>query len=383
MQAATRLVRFEAAPGDPTAPTSTPIHQTATFAQPSALGDGPYDYSRSGNPTRAVLEDQLAALEGAAAAFAFTSGMAALSAVSRLAACGQRILAGADLYGGCWRMLTRLTRRQGIQVDFVDTTDLAAVDAELERGAALLLIETPTNPLLQISDLRQLSARCRGSGTLLAVDSSLMTPLGQRPLEHGADLVIHSATKGLGGHGDLTAGVVACATVALAEEIGFLQNAEGTALAPFESWLLLRGMKTLALRLRQQEANAGALADVLARHPAVTDLYWPGREDHPGAELHRRQAELSGPVLGFRTGCRERSRRIVEAARLFTIAVSFGSTLSQISMPCRMSHASIPDGERALPEDLVRISVGIEAEQDLVADLRQALDAATPAEVRS
>ena len=142
-------------------------------------------------------------------------------------------------------------------------------------------------------------------------------------------------------------------------------------------------MKTLALRLRQQEANAGALADVLARHPAVTDLYWPGREDHPGAELHRRQAELSGPVLGFRTGCRERSRRIVEAARLFTIAVSFGSTLSQISMPCRMSHASIPDGERALPEDLVRISVGIEAEQDLVADLRQALDAATPAEVRS
>lgn len=241
------------------------------------------------------------------------------------------------------------------------------------------MVETPTNPLLRIADLAAIARLVHARGALLAVDGSLATPLRQRPLALGADLVVHSATKALAGHGDATAGSIAAADPALARELAFRRNAEGTALAPFEAWLLLRGMKTLALRVERQEENARRAAELLARHPAVARVHFPGLADHPGAALHARQSSGPGSVVSFETGSPERSRRVVEALRLFPIAVSFGGVGSTASLPCRMSHASIPEEvrrARALPEDLVRLSVGIEDGQDLLDDLEQALAAA-------
>lgn len=375
MELSTQLVHFDPAPGDPLRPTSTPIYQTATFCQPDADGQGPYDYTRSGNPTRSVLQRQLARLEGGCAAFVFASGMAALSTLTSLLQVGDHVLAGDDLYGGSYRLLDQVARRRGLLSSAVDLTDLAAVRAGLRPSTRLLLVETPTNPLQRICDLRALAAICRERDVLLAVDNSLLSPLLQQPLLLGADLVVHSATKHLGGHSDLTAGVLAVRNPDLAERIAFLQNAEGTALGPFDSWLLLRGLKTLALRLERQQTNALRVAEFLAAHPAVRRVHYPGLSEHPGAALHRSQARGAGAVISFETGDLRWSRQVVEATSLFSIAVSFGNLSSFISLPCRMSHASIPAAvraERALPEDLVRLSIGIEAAEDLVADLAQA-----------
>lgn len=359
MKPATALLHHDPAPGDPFSPLSTPIYQTATFAQESALEFGPYDYSRSGNPTRTVLERQLAALEGAQHASAFASGMAALTTLTRLAA-GGRILAGDDLYGGTWRLLSRITAQQGIEVEYVDACDLEAVAAALRTPARLVLVETPTNPLLRVLDLPALARLCHERGALLAVDNSLLSPLLQRPLDSGADLALHSATKFLCGHGDVTAGAIASNDADLAARIAFVQNAEGNALAPFDCWLLLRGLKTLHLRVREQQRNARRVAAFLRRQPGVRNLRYPG----------------AGSVLGFETGGLESSRRLVESLQLFTIAVSFGSVHSTVSLPCRMSHASIPEAVRCarhLPEDLVRLSIGIEDADDLLQDLEQGL----------
>jgi cystathionine beta-lyase len=375
MKPSTRLVHFEACPQDPFSPSSTPIYQTATFAQASATECGQYDYTRSGNPTRTVLERQLALLEVARYAFAFTSGMAALSTITRLLDVGGEILAGSDLYGGTYRLLSRITSGQGISVRHVDTTDLDAVDAALGSQTHMVLVETPTNPLQKITDLEALSALAHSRGALLVVDNTMLSPYLQKPLELGADIVVHSATKHLCGHGDVTGGVVAVRDDTLAQEIAFRQNAEGTALAPFDSWLLLRGMKTLSIRLDRQQATAGRLAQYLAGHSRIKKVHYPGLPDHPGRDLHFSQARGAGAVLSFETGSVETSRRIVEATRLFTISVSFGNVTSLISLPCRMSHASIPAEARKqleLPEDLVRLSVGIEDPDDLIADLEQA-----------
>jgi cystathionine beta-lyase len=380
MRPATRLIHFDRCPGDPFKPMSTPIYQTATFEQESATEFGPYDYSRSGNPTRAVLERLLADLDGASRAFAFGSGMAAVASVCRLAGAGGHVVAGDDLYGGSFRLLGRVLPSLGIRASFADASDPAAVAAAIRPDTRLVLVETPTNPLLRVADVRALAALSHARGALLAVDNSLLTPCRQRPLELGADLAVMSATKHLGGHGDVTAGVVAAKDPALAEKIAFLQNAEGSALGPFDSWLLLRGLKTLALRVDREEANARRVAEFLRGRPPVTRVHWAGFEDHPGRAVHARQASGAGSVLSFETGSFDVSRKIVESLRLFKIAVSFGSVCSQASLPCRMSHASVPAELRAskapLPEDLVRLSVGIEDPEDLLEDLAQALDGA-------
>jgi cystathionine beta-lyase len=371
MKRSSQLVHFDAAPGDPNQPTSTPIYQTATFAQSDPLAFGPYDYSRSGNPTRAVLEQQLARLDGGTHAFSFASGMAAIDTVSRLVPAGGRIVAGRDLYGGTWRLLHRVAHAAGVAVQFVDTAHLESVAAAV-AGADLLLLETPGNPMLGITDLAAVAHLCQANGCIFAVDSTLMTPLLQRPLEQGADLVIHSATKGLSGHSDLCAGAVVTDKPELAERLGFLQNATGTALGPFESWLLLRGMKTLSVRLRQQQSTAMRIAHWLQEQPGVRAVYYPGLSSHPNQRLHAQQAQGPGPLLSFTTGSRERSAKWVRALSLFTTAVSFGGVNSVASLPCRMSHASIPEAHRnqlALPEDLVRLSIGIEDPDDLLADL--------------
>ena len=369
----TALLRFDAAPGDPARPTSTPICQTATFAQPDALGSGPYDFTRSGNPTRAVLEAQLARLEGVHRAFAFTSGMAALTAVTRLLRPGDEVLVGDDLYGGTWRLLHRLVAPFGVQVTTVDAGDVDAVSAAASSRTKLVLVETPTNPLLRIVDIGALADVAHRVGARLAVDGTLTSFALQRPLSLGADLVIHSATKLLCGHGDVMAGVVAAGDPETAEAIAFVQNAEGAGLAPFDAWLLLRGLKTLSLRVKRQQATAGRIARLLVDHPDVARVWWPGLPDHPGAALHARQARGPGQVISFETGDVARSRRVVEALSLFTIAVSFGSVTSSVSLPCAMSHASIPSADRALPEDLVRLSIGAEDADDLLDDLSAAL----------
>ncbi len=378
---ATQLARFAAASGDPFAATAAPLYQTATFAQDSAVETGPYDYTRSGNPTRTVLEERLAQLEGAARALAYGSGVAALAAVVRTVASragGGEVLAGLDLYGGTYRLLSRLLAAEGIAVRYVDATEPAAVAAALSPRTRLLLVETPSNPLLKIADLAALADLAHAHGALLAVDNTLLTPYFQRPLGLGADLVVHSATKALAGHGDVTAGIVAVADPALALELAFRRNAEGTALAPFEAWLLLRGLKTLAVRLERQEENALRVARFLARRQLVRRVHYPGLPGHPGHALQRTQATGFGSLVSFETGSVERSRRIAEATEIFTLSVSFGSVGSLVSLPCRMSHASIPAEVRAtreLPEDLVRLAVGIEDAGDLEADLEQALAA--------
>jgi cystathionine beta-lyase len=364
---------------DPHGAISPPIYQTATFRQPTATEFGDYDYSRSGNPTRTILEEQLALLEKGRHAFAFASGMAAITTLTRLLQAGDEILAGDDLYGGTYRLLGKVLPRLGISVRCVDTSDLAATARAFSPKTKLVLIETPTNPLLRITDVHALAALAHDHGARLAVDNSLLSPILQQPLELGADLVIHSATKFLCGHSDVSAGAVIVKDDVLAEQIGFIQNAEGAALSPFESWLLLRGLKTLSLRVERQCASAQKVAEFLDRHPKVKQVYFPGLPDHPGRALHRRQSSGDGAVLAFTTGDFEFSKRIVEATKIFTIAVSFGSVGSVITLPGRMSHASTPPEIRALqnlPDDLVRISVGIEDVEDLLEDLAQALTAA-------
>jgi cystathionine beta-lyase len=372
---ATRLVHCRDEK-DPYRAVAPPLYQTATFHQPGAGDHGEYDYTRSGNPTRTLVEEQLAALEGGSAAFAYASGMAAIAALTRLVPAGGEVVAGADLYGGTVRLLSQVAPRQGIGVRYVDATDPAEVAAALGPHTRLLLVESPGNPLLAIADLAALGALARARGVLLAVDNSLLSPVLQRPLELGADLVVASTTKFLGGHSDTTGGVVVTSDPALAAELAFQQNAEGTGLSPFDCWLLLRGLKTLPLRVERQCATALALATRLAAHPGIERVHYPGLPQHPGHAVHRRQATGDGAVLSFTTGDPERSRRLVESTRLFDLAVSFGSVSSAISLPCSMSHASVPTALRerlAPPPDLVRLAVGIEDPDDLWGDLHQAL----------
>ena len=378
MKFASRLVSFDVAPGDPFRPMATPIYQTATFEQEEATGFGSYDYSRSGNPTRTVLEEQIAALENGTRGFCFSSGMAAITCITRLLRSGDEIVAESDLYGGACRLFTRVLERTGITARYADAGDLEAFAGLFSSRTKLVYLESPTNPLLRVVDIRQIADLAHASGALLAVDSSTMSPYLQNPLDLGADIVLHSATKYLCGHSDVTAGAVVVKDDELAKQIYFLQNAEGNAIGPFDAFLFLRGLKTLKLRLDCQQKNAQAIAEWLEAHPQVTGVNYPGLASSPGYLLQRKQARGAGAVLSFTTGSVEVSRRIVEATTMFSICVSFGSINSTISLPGCMSHASVPPevGKvRELPADLVRISVGIEDAGDLIADLEQAFAA--------
>ncbi len=379
MKFASRLVSFNVAPDDPNRPMATPIYQTATFEQEAADAFGPYDYSRSGNPTRTVLEEQVALLENGARGFCFSSGMAAISTVARLLRAGDEILADSDLYGGTCRLFTRILDRTGITVRYADACDPERFANLITDRTRLVYVESPTNPLLRIIDLQRIGEIAHARGTLFCVDNSAMSPYLQNPLELGADIVLHSATKYLCGHSDVTAGVVVVKDEELAQQIYFVQNAEGNGLAPFDCFLVLRGMKTLKLRLDCQQTNAQAVAEYLANHSRVQSVNYPGLPSSPGHDLQLRQARGAGAVLSFTTGSLEASKQIVEATRLFKICVSFGSINSTISLPGCMSHASVPpevSALRELPCDLIRISLGIEDADDLVADLDQAIGSA-------
>ena len=375
MKFATRLLNFDPAPGDRFTPANTPIYQTATFRQDDATEFGEYDYSRSGNPTRAVVEKQVAALENGTRGFCFATGLAAITAVTQLVSPGEEIVACDDLYGGTYRLFSRILAKRGINVRYVDFTDLDAVANAVSGNTRLVYLESPTNPLLQIIDIAAVSEIARRAGAVSCVDNSTMSPYLQRPLELGADIVLHSATKFLCGHSDVMAGVVVVNNDELAQELYLIQNGEGAGLAPFDSFLLLRGTKTLSLRLDRQQANAKTIARLLDAHPAVERVYYPGLADSRRLAIHRSQASGDGAVLSFVTGDPEFSRTVVEATRLFAITVSFGGVNSTISLPNYMSHASIPAPLRQLksiPADLVRVSVGAEDVDDLVDDLSQA-----------
>lgn len=378
MKISTRCVHLESN-DDAYGATVPPLYQTATFHQPRATGFGEYDYTRSGNPTRTLLEKQLAVLENGSHAAAFASGMAAITAVTRLVEAGEEVIASDDLYGGTVRLLEQITPRHGIAVSYVDTADKSAVRAAFTSRTKLLLLETPTNPLLRISDIRALAEIVHAGGALLAVDNTMLSPCLQQPLFLGADLVIHSATKFLCGHSDVMAGAVITADADLHRQIAFIQNAEGAGLSPFDSWLLLRGIKTLDLRVERQNASAQKVAEFLTEQREIEKVYYPGFATHEGHEIHSRQAAGGGAVISFTTGDAALSQRVAEATKLFSLAVSFGSVGSSISVPCQMSHASIPAALRdrlAPPSDLVRISVGIEDVGDLRDDLTQAFSAA-------
>ncbi|KAL7418885.1 cystathionine beta-lyase [Cryptotrichosporon argae] len=353
---------------------STPIYQTATFKGM----DGQYDYTRSGNPTRSGLESHLARLYGARSAFALSTGMTCLDVILRLVKPGETVLAGDDLYGGTNRLLTYVKSHGGVNVVHADTTRVDALLPHLKEGnkVKMVLLESPTNPLLKIADLVGISAAVKAASpsALVVVDNTMMSPYLQRPLEYGADLVYDSGTKYLSGHHDLMAGIVAARDEQVCKDIAFLINSVGSGLAPFDSFLLLRGLKTLSLRMDRQQATTQLVAAYLDQLGFL--VHYPGLASHPNRDIHYKQATGAGAVLSFVTGDKELSERIVGAARLWGISVSFGAVNSLISMPCLMSHASISAAvraERGLPENLIRLCVGIEDPRDLIDDLEHAL----------
>ncbi|KAL9105860.1 MAG: hypothetical protein Q9227_009023 [Pyrenula ochraceoflavens] len=349
---------------------SVPIYQS------SGDGGGEYDYTRSGNPTRTHLERHLAKIMSAQRALVVSSGMGALDVITRLLRPGDEVITGDDLYGGTNRLLKYLSSHGGIVVHHVDTTSPTKVSAVLNSKTTMLLLETPTNPLIKIVDIPELAKLAHNANPqcLIAVDNTMLSPLLQNPLDLGADIVYESGTKYLSGHHDLMAGVLAVNDLPLGERLFFTINASGCGLSPFDSWLLMRGVKTLKVRLEQQQSNAMRIAQFLESHGFR--VRYPGLKSHPQYELHNSMARGAGAVLSFETGNIALSERIVESAKLWGISVSFGCVNSLISMPCRMSHASIDAKtrkEREMPEDIIRLCVGIEDVDDLIDDLRRAL----------
>jgi cystathionine beta-lyase len=379
MKIDTKLVQSAGCPGDRHRAITTPIYQTATFAQEGALEFSEYDYSRSGNPTRAVLEQQLAELEHGTRGFAFASGLAALAAVTRLLRPGDEILAVDDVYGGTCRLFSKMLKRSEISVRYVQGSTGEDFARSFGPRTRLVHIETPTNPLLKVVDIAGLAQVAHQHNALLCVDNTMLSPYLQNPLTLGADIVIHSATKFLCGHSDVIAGAVVVRDEQLAEDLYLIQNGEGAVLGPFDSYLLLRGIKTLGVRLERQQENAAQIAQFLTGHSGVKRVYYPSLLEKKSFGIHVRQARGNGAVVSFETGSIETSRQVVESLKLFPITVSFGGLQSSVSLPERMSHASVPPqvaSQRQLPVDLIRLSVGIEDADDLIADLSEALEVA-------
>ncbi|QAT50421.1 aminotransferase class I/II-fold pyridoxal phosphate-dependent enzyme [Caproiciproducens sp. NJN-50] len=354
---------------------SVPIYQTSTYRQ-SGLGENSgYEYSRTGNPTRESLERLIAELEGGAAGFAFASGMAAITAVLSLFQSGDKIIISSNVYGGTFRVLDKVFKNFGLTYEIVDTSDLQLLESRIAENVKALIVESPANPLLTITDLAAASEIARRHGLKMIVDNTFMTPYLQKPLNLGADIVVHSATKYLGGHSDLVAGLVAVRDAETAERLGFLQNATGGVLGPFDSWLLIRGIKTLSVRMDRHLENASYLADFLRNHDAVAKVYYPGFEDFPGYEIQKRQASGAGAMISFVLSGRYDIHTFFRSVRLIALAESLGGVESLVCHPASMTHASIPCEIRqkvGIVDNLVRLSVGIEDKKDLADDLSQA-----------
>ena len=372
---ATRAVH-DGQPADPvTGAVVTPISLATTFAQDGVGQPRGYEYSRSGNPTRTSLELQLASLEDARHGLAFASGLAAEDNILRLLQPGQRVLLGNDAYGGTFRLIARVWQPLGVQWSAVDLTDIDALAASWPADTGMVWLETPTNPLLTCFDIEAISEVAHARGALVVVDNTFATPYLQRPLTWGADIVVHSATKYLGGHSDVVGGFVAIDDDGLAEQLRFTQNAAGAIPAPFDCYLVQRGAKTLALRMERHCENARAIVDLLVGHAAVSRVLYPQLPDHPGHAAAAKQMLDFGGMVSFRlAGGREAAMQVAAATELFTLAESLGGVESLIEHPGAMTHASAAGSPLEVPDDLIRLSVGIEDGGDLVADLAQALD---------
>ena len=355
----------------------TPIYQTSTFAFKGVNKPGKFDYSRSGNPTRLALEDCLAALEGGIRGFAFATGQAAEITVLNLFSAGDHILVHDDLYGGTYRLLTKVVTRHDVQVEFVNLRDLPALRRALRPATRAIWIESPTNPLMNLVDLAAVAEGARSAGVLTICDNTFLSPFFQRPLELGIDIVLHSTTKYINGHSDVVGGAIVVKDPPLAEKIGFLQNAMGTCAGPQDCFLVLRGIKTLSIRMEAHNRNALALARWLAAHPKIKQVLHPGLETHPQHALACRQMTGFGGTFSFRVrGGQEEAFRLLGAVKLFTLAESLGGVESLIEHPATMTHVSMPEDVRqavGITGDLVRVSVGIEHIDDLRADLEQGL----------
>ena len=356
---------------------SVPIYQTASFSHPALGASTGFDYSRTSNPTRLALEESLAAIEGGHRAFAFASGLAAIDCVLRLFRSGDRLVVTEDLYGGTFRLFEKVYRPLGFDARYVNTADLAAVKRALaEPGVRAVFVESPTNPLLRIADLRAIAAEARVRNILTIVDNTFLTPCQQRPLQLGADLTVYSATKYLAGHNDVVAGAVVARTAELAERIAFFQNAVGGVLGPQDSWLALRGLKTLPLRMEKQQANALRIAQWLTRHPHVRAVHYPGLPDHPGRDILVREHCGFGGMIAFEVTDAARIPAILANVQLFLFAESLGGVESLITYPAVQTHADIDAATRTrlgINDRLLRLSIGIEDAEDLIADLQSVL----------
>ncbi|WP_049903637.1 cystathionine gamma-synthase [Halococcus agarilyticus] len=376
----TRAIHAGQAPDPETGALMTPIHANSTYVQDAPGKDRGYEYSRTGNPTRTDLEANLASLEGGAHGRAFSSGMGSINTVLNLLEAGDHVVTGADVYGGTHRLFTQVYEEYDLTFDFVDTTDHEAVAAAMGPDTELLWLETPTNPLMRVVDIAALSEIAHQHDALCAVDNTFATPYLQRPLEHGADIVSHSLTKYLGGHSDVVGGALVVDSDDLDERIGFYQNSVGATPGPFDAFLVLRGTKTLPVRMDRHCENARALATWLDDHPDVSDVYYPGLDSHPYHDLAARQMDDFGGMLSFELdGTLEEASAVVEGTEVFTLAESLGGVESLIEQPAAMTHAAIPREERleaGLTDGLIRVSVGIEHLDDQRRDLDRAIDAA-------
>jgi len=376
MKFSTKAIHAGQEPDPATGAVTVPIYQTSTYAQEGLGKHKGFEYARTQNPTRSALEQNLAALEGGKACFAFASGMAATNAVMTLLQAGDHVIVSDNTYGGTFRLFDKVLRKFGVEFSYVDAREPQNVEEATRAETRMVFVETPTNPVMSLVDIRAVSEITRRRGLRLVVDNTFMSPYFQRPLELGADIVVHSTTKYLNGHSDSVGGAVILNDEEDIRAMAFIQNAAGAIISPMDAWLVMRGTKTLAVRMRQHDENGRIVAQFLSEHPSVKKVYYPGLKSHPQHELASRQMSGFGGMISFETGSLENAKRVLEAVRVCTLGESLGGVESLISHPATMTHASVPETERArlgITDGLVRVSVGIEDVEDIIADLDQAL----------
>jgi cystathionine beta-lyase/cystathionine gamma-synthase len=377
MKFSTNAIHAGQEPDPTTGAVSVPIYQTSTYAQEGLGKHKGFEYARTQNPTRMALEKNLAALEGGQACFAFASGMAATNSVMTLLKAGDHVIVSDNTYGGTFRLFDKVLRNFGLEFTYVDAREPSNVEEAVRAETRMVFIETPTNPVMSLVDIRAVSEITRRRGIRLVVDNTFMSPYFQRPLDLGADIVVHSTTKYLNGHSDGVGGAVILNDEEDIARMAFIQNAAGAILSPMDSWLVMRGTKTLAVRMRQHDENGRLVAQFLTEHPSILKVYYPGLKSHPQHELAARQMSGFGGMISFETGSLENAKRLLESVRLCTLGESLGGVETLISHPATMTHASVPETERnrlGITDGLVRVSVGIEDVEDIIADLDQALN---------
>jgi cystathionine gamma-lyase/cystathionine beta-lyase/cystathionine gamma-lyase/homocysteine desulfhydrase len=374
---ATTAIHTGSEPDEATGSVTVPIYQTSTYAQDALGKHKGYEYARTQNPTRSAVERNIAALEGARFGFAFASGMAAIDATLKLVRAGDHVIVSDNTYGGTSRLFTKILANYNVEFDFVDTSEPLNVEAAIKENTKMVFLETPTNPVMIVTDLKAVSDIAHRVGARVVCDNTFMSPYLQRPLEFGVDIVVHSTTKYLNGHSDGVGGIVVLNDEQDANWIAFVQNSAGAILSPFDSWLVMRGTKTLALRMEQHDKSGRAVAAFLEEHPRVKKVYYPGSVSHPQHALARKQQRGFGGMVAFDVGSLEAARTVLESVRLCTLAESLGGVETLISHPSTMTHASVDEAKRerlGITDGLVRISVGIEDTDDIIADIDQALD---------